>query len=188
MRRMLEWEEWEVNVPTAPQPADSTRHCRKQEHFRVQGSALSAGGPLCKEGTYQGYISRDVSMYTPQGGMSLKGKGHTRHSAAAARSLVGKDTAQPNPPGILTIWDRPAPAHTVLGSRCIQALKLAVQEAEKARYLKIRFTKPNRKLCLQLLEVPRTGGDRGRQQVALFWIEKEQFSSQDDQLQPAASC
>lgn len=46
-------------------------------------------------------------------------------------------------------------AHTVQGSRCVQALKLSVQQAEKARCLKIRFTKLNRKLPLQ----PRTEGE-----------------------------
>lgn len=89
MRRMLEWQEWEVYVPTASQPDDSTRHCSKQEHFRVRGPALGAAGPLCRERTYQDiHISRDRCMYTPQGGISLNRKGHTRHSAAAAQSLV----------------------------------------------------------------------------------------------------
>lgn len=62
----------EVNVPTAPQPDDSTRHCRKQEHFRVQGSALGAAGSLCREGTYQGDIY--IYVYTLRRYV-LEGKG-----------------------------------------------------------------------------------------------------------------
>lgn len=58
------------------------------------------------------------------------------------------ETLQPNPHGIFTAWDSPPPAHAVMGSRCVRALKLcAVGRESKVSQGMIHKTKQKTENC-----------------------------------------